>query len=254
MATAKASPKDDGTWTWMQGANDKDKWSTVRIPAGDSRAPMIKLMSKNTDGTYSFYVFRNGKCIGAPRDKIKEKAFEAAKKLARHGKPDAKMIEDNKQMLAYIDSKSRDANEFKQLSEMSQVTIANVYPYAMPGRHEQIAKGIKVKAIINGGEALPTTTTPKPLKAPKVPKEPKAPRPAGAGAVPRGAKLDMSQVLRRLKKGDNPKKPGTGQHARWEKLFEFEGKSLTEYFKGGGDIHGIKQAVDMGWFALEAPK
>jgi hypothetical protein len=230
LKTVKASATDDTTWQWMQGTTDKERWSTVRIPDGDIHAPFIKRMSKETDGTWTFYVYRNQKCIGCTKDKSTDKGLEAAKKLARSGKMSDAAAKDNAAMLAYVDGKTRDAAEFAKLSKVSQATIANVYPYAMPSNRALEAKGVKHVA---------TTRTDLMGKHEK--------------AAVKSGKWNMDAIIKIVKKG-NPKKEGSRQRMRWEICIAHEGKTVRECFAKGGDKYGIEGMLEAGYMQLVDPK
>jgi hypothetical protein len=228
-AALKTAPREL-TWEWLQSSNDKERWSTIRIPDGDIHAPFIKRMSKNSDGTWTFYVYRNQKCLGCTKDKVGEKALEAAKALAKAGKPNDAAAKDNRAMLAYVDSKTRDAAEFKKLSDVSQRTIADVYPYALPSnRALDVAK---VKHV-------PTKRTDLMGKHEK--------------AAAKSGKWNMDQTIKRLKDG-NPKKEGSIQRMRWEIVFAHDGKTVKEFFAKGGDKYGIEGALEAGYIKLVDPK
>jgi hypothetical protein len=218
--------RNDDQWQWMQAINDKERWSVIRIPDGDIHAPYIKRMSKESDGTWTFYVYRNQKCLGCTKDKISDKALEAAKVLARSGKPNDRAAKDYKEMLAYVDSKTRDAEEFKKLSKVSQITVANVYPYAMPSNRAMEEKGVKHVA---------TKRTDLMGKHEK--------------AAAKSGKWNLDQKIQRIKDG-NPKKEGSVQRMRWELVFGHDGKTLREFFAKGGDKYGLEGTLEFGYIKL----
>lgn len=222
-AVLKREPRE---WMWLQSSNDKERWSLTHIPEGDVHAPFIKRMSKESDGTWTFYVYRNQKCIGCTKDKVSDKALEAAKKMARAGKRSDNAAEDYKQMLEYVDGKTRDAALFKALSKVSQATIANVYPWAMPSNSRLEAAGVK---------HVKTTRTDLMGKHER-------------NAV-RSGKWDLDSKIKLLKKG-NPKKEGSQQHMRWSIIIAHEGKTLRECMAKGGDKHGVQQMLDLGYLEL----
>jgi len=226
-ATLKKTVDVNNEWLWMQNMNDKDRWSTTRIPDGDLHAPYIKRMSKNSNGTWSFYVYRNQKCIGAIIDKSTEKGLELAKAKAKHGKPDPKIAADYKKLTEYVDGKTRDAELFKALSEVNQRTVADVFPWAMPTSRAMEAKGVKhvptKRTDLQGGREK---------------------------AAAKSGKFNMDATIKRVKKEPNPKKAGSVQHARWEVVFAMDGKTVREFFAKGGDKYGIEGALEAGWVTL----
>lgn len=224
---AKATLKDDDIWTWMQGMDDKDKWSTVRIPPGDVHAPLIKRMSKNSDGSWTFYVYRNGKCLGATRNAISDKGLDEAKKLARSGKPNPKVAAEEKVLRAYIDDRHGwSAENFKKLSTELQKVVADSYPWAVPSGRKLEEAGVK-----------------KPLtqRTDLMNKHEKA-------AVKSG-KYSMDAIIKITKKG-NPKKEGSRQHMRWAICIGHNGKTVREMFAAGGDKYGIEGMLEAGYMEL----
>jgi hypothetical protein len=219
MAKQARAVKDE--WIWLQSMNDKERWSLTFIPPGEDRAPFIKRMSKNSDGSYTFYVYRNGKCLGAT------KTLEKAQALGKSGKVDTTAIEDNKAMLKYVDTGDRSAALFAKLSKVSQLTIANVYPWAMPRRLDMEAKGVK---------HVPTARTDLLSNREK--------------AATRSNKWNMEQKIKRKDKTPNPKKQGSIQWQRWEIVHACDGKTVAEFFSKGGDKYGLEGALDHGWIEL----
>lgn len=63
--------------------------------------------------------------------------------------------------------------------------------------------------------------------------------------VEKTALLDRGLTIRYTAK-DNPKKPGTGAHERWEKLRSFSGRTVGEYLDDGGNPATLLNAVSQG--------
>lgn len=221
-ATTKPTVIKGRPWLWMQSTTDKDRWGIDHIPAGESHAPYIKRMSQNSDGSYSFYVYRNSKCIGAPKD------FDKAIAMAESGKPNEQAQRDMAAVRRYVQDFPRNAEEFKKLSTYGQTVVANESPWTMPGRRELETKGVKVKAHVirndlkSGGE-----------------------KKAEALALPMDSKIE------RLRDG-NPKKEGSDAWGRWEVLFAHcEGQTVGEFIKNHGNPTTLKNAVTKGWVKVK---
>lgn len=223
---AKTQLQDKDVWTWVQSTTDKDRWSTIRIPGGDVCAPRIKRMSKNSDGSYTFYVYRNMKCIGCTRHVVSDTGLKLAQQMAFVGKPDPKVAADHKKLMEYVDAKTFTAEEYKALSPVNQRTIVDVYPWAMPSSRKLEAVGVK-KPL--------TTRTDLMNKHEK-------------NAV-RSGRYNMDAVIKITKKG-NPKREGTGQHMRWAIAIAHDGKTVREMFAAGGDKFGIQQMTEAGYMEL----
>jgi len=224
---AMKSNKVELEWLWMQNMNDKDRWSTTRIPDGDLHAPYIKRMSKNSNGTWSFYVYRNQKCIGAVIDKSTEKGLELAKARAKIGKPDPASAKAEAAFQDFVKNKQRDPDAFKLLTEGQRIAVADSYPWALPSARKMEEKGIKhVKTVRT--DQIGTREK----------------------QAAKSGKFNMDATIKRVKKDANPKKAGSVQHARWEVVFAMDGKTVREFFAKGGDKYGIEGAVEAGWVTL----
>src|ERR1044072_958833 len=183
----------------MPAMNEKGRWSTQRIPPGDAHAPYIKQsLSKNTDGTYSYVVYRNMKVLGAP------KSLEKAQALAKAGKRDAKAMADMQAGRDYMKNTPGDADAFKKLSEINQKWIAAEFPWFMPKKRDMEAKGIKTPKVTERTNLLSTKEK----------------------AVARGGKFDLDATIHFHKPNDpNPRKAGTQQWTRGEILKGHHGKT-----------------------------
>jgi hypothetical protein len=217
-------------WFWMQSMTDKDKWALTHIPEDDLHAPFIKRMSKNSDGSYSYYVYRNQKCIGAIRGKDQDKCLKECMARAKLGRMPQELIDSDKRVQAYVSDKSRPIDVFKKLSVEEKDTIANVYPWAVPKKSELDAKGVKVKItrddLLSKGEKKAASLT-----------------------------LPMESKIVRVRDG-NPKSENTAPWKRWHLMFSYAdgGKTVEEFIKGGGNPTTLKNAVAMGWVTVKGMK
>jgi hypothetical protein len=216
-------------WMWMQSSVDKDKWSTTLIPSGDIHAPRISRMSKNSDGSYTFAVYRNQKFIGCTRG-TSEAGLEDAKQLAREGKMREDTLKKGDRVRKYLDdagNRPGSADAFKRFTKAEQQLIAETYPWAMPRKSELEAKGVKVQ----------TTRTDLQTKGEKKAAE---------------LALPMDSKIVRLKDG-NPKKVGSAPYPRWVLLFSCADASKTvgEFVKEGGNTTTLKNAVIQGWVKVK---
>lgn len=219
-------------WVWVQSSVDKDKWALIFIPDGDIHAPYIKRMSKNSDGSYSYYVYRNQKCVGAIRGKDEDKCLKDCRDRAKLGKIPDNIVASDKKIQAYVNDRGRDVNVFKTFTEDERATIANVYPWAVPKKSDLEAKKIKVK----------TTRSDLQTKGEKK-----------ADAV--AAELPMESKITRERDG-NPKKEGTDPWKRWAFMFSYadNGKTVGEFVTAGGNPTTLKNGVKMGWVKVKGMK
>lgn len=227
MAKKVTTRKDEREWVFVPSATKKEHWSMTFIPTDDIHAPYVKRMSKNSDGTYSYYVFRNQKCIGAIRGKDEKKALADCAERAKLGKVPQKVLDDDKAFMDYVNAGTRDAAAFAKLTKPLQAAVLATYPWAMPKKSEMEAKGIKVKPTVERTDLMG--------------KHEKAAAKAG--------KYDLDHKIKRVKDG-NAKKPGSKQHQRWETVFAFNGRTVRECLNGGGDKYGIEGTLEAGYIKL----
>jgi len=219
-------------WTWVQSTVNRDKWALTHIPEGDIHAPYIKRMSKNSDGTYSYYVYRNQKCVGSIRGKDEARCLADCRKRAELGKMPDHLVESDKKVLAFVNDKSRDVHIFKGFTEEEKAIVANVYPWALPKKSDLDAKKIKVA----------TTRTDLQTKGEKK-----------AAALKDDLPMD-SKIVR--ERDGNPKKEGTPPWKRWQTMFSYAdgGKTVGEYIRDGGNPTTLRNGVNMGWVKVKGMK
>lgn len=220
VATALSKKSDeDTTWVWMQSMTDKDKWTTARIPEGECMAASIKKSSKNSDGSYTYFISRDGKFVDCDND------FEQAKKIARTGKMSAARVKSNEAVRSYIkecsETKTGDLEKFKALSEAGQKAILTSYPWLAP-RSTALKADAKTGALVN-----------------------KVRRDLQSQSDKRSADLPEGKIQRLIDK--NPKRAGTDAHVRWELMFSYVGKTVAEYIGDKGNPTTLKNAIKAGY-------
>lgn len=220
VAKALSRKSDSDTaWIWVQSMTDRDKWMTARIPNGDSMAASIKRSSKNSDGSYTYFVSRSGSYIDCSND------FEEAKKIARSGKmrPERRLA--NEKIRAYLkhatENKGGDMEMFKALSKEGQAAILVSYPHLAP-RTSALKADAKTGAVVN-----------------------KARRDLQSQSDKRTADLPDGKIVRLIDK--NPKRAGTDAHVRWEVMFGYVGKTVAEYVGDKGNPTTLKNAIKAGY-------
>jgi hypothetical protein len=206
----------------------------------------IKVSSKNSDGTYSYFCYRNAKAIAVTR------SLEEAKAACERGH-DPKT--DN--VLDYVKNNPGELPPFLMLTEAERKAVRAGYPYAAPAPRT-IAAAEKKQALVMPpaprAARFPPNETPmmpmppedweKPVKSKPVPAVPRIPI---ADDFPPNARMV------KIKDG-NPKKPGTNRHIRWEVLMKFvaKGAAVAEYLAvKGSRASSIKDALELGYIKLE---
>jgi len=196
---------------------------TPTVPAGDIHSPHIKRLSKNTDGTYTFIVYRNGRYIDCSND------LEEAKAIAVRGVMRPERILAAEAIRKYVKDTPRDAAAFTKLSKIGQQTIIDVYPHLVPRKSElEGKKGVKVARVnSNRGDLMS-----------------KNEKRAVANGLPMEAKI-------KLVDDKNPKKEGSDAHFRWNLLFQHDGKTVGAFIGQGGNPTTLKNAVKRGNVKVE---
>lgn len=109
--------------------------------------------------------------------------------------------------------------------------------------------------------ATPPAATPAPRKpAREAPEPPKgAPPPKAADPPPpkqataprlRPGKVPGTAIIR-VVTATNPRRPGTGQHVRYEQIVAHDGKTVAEYTAAGGHLDALTYAVQGGHAKLD---
>lgn len=225
---------------WVPTKKD-EQWNTSGIPTGDGCTARIVKSSRNEDGTHSYFCYRNARAVAITRD------FEAAKAACARGTP----AEGEDRVLTYVTNHPLDVPPFLALTLEERRAVRAQYPFAAPSEAR-----VRVAAHKRGGAGALDPTDPgsaalleelrtteaaaRPGRAAKVP---------GAGATrgpaPQG-------VLARVRDG-NPKKPGSGAHGRWERLFVSceKGMTVAEYERAGCNMDTLANAMKMGYVTVK---
>lgn len=239
-ATKTDAKKRADALSWVMVKKD-EQWSTTSIPEGEHCTGRITRSSRNSDGSYSFFCYRNARAVAITKD------LEAAKAAVARGTP----AEGEDRVLAYVTEHPLDIPPFLALTLEERRAVRAEYPYAAPSAAKvrvaahrgTIAGGADVS---DPGTAALLAELGSPVEKPgrrgaAVPKAPRAPR----EAAPQG-------TLARVRDG-NPKKPGTGAHKRWETLFAAcaAGQTVAAYEQAGHNMDTLANAVKAGYVAVK---
>jgi hypothetical protein len=196
----------------------------------------IRISSRNSDGSYSYFCYRNNQAVRIVHD------LDAAKRACEAGKQPK--ISDP--VLDYVMNHRGDLPPFQALTEAEQRAVLGQYPYAAPsagklrrgaaeGRGGSSAERRGLAEEASGAAGRAARAQPKP-------------RTADLAAAAEGR-------LARLA-GDNPKRPGSGAHARWEALFAAcaAGSTVQAFAAAGGNLDTLANAVAKGYVKVEETK
>jgi hypothetical protein len=222
-ASTKKTKDDEYEWVWLNTVKtDKDAWILTHIPEGEICAPRIKRSSKNSDGSYTFFVYRNGKYIDCEND------LEKAKVIAKKGRMRPEREVQNKIMRTFLNETPRDPVAFAKLRDYQQQIIVDGYPWAVPRKSEvEKVTGKKMTTTKNGNQMTKQER--------------------------RAQDLPMDSVIKRLKP-KNPKRENTDAWTRWELLFQHDGKTVGEFIKSHGNPTTLRNAVKAGYVSAEGVK
>lgn len=211
----------------------------TEIPEGEIFYSRIETTSRSSDGAIRYYSYRNGKALGTSA------TIEEAKKLCCAGVPRPEDLASRLRVKSYVEKTPGDVEAFERLSDAEKRYVKWLYPKAAPKEYtysrlrlDPVTGEYKPAGLIEYREM-------KKLRKPKPPKEPKEPK--VRKEVP---PLDKEMTIHRLR-DDNPKKPGTGAHERWEFLFRYAGRQVVDYQQAKGNMTTLANAIRMGYVEVK---
>jgi hypothetical protein len=242
--TESLSPAGHVSLRWTDDTVPGTGWISTTTPKGERVPARIRLSSRNSDGSYSYFCYRDADGIAIA------KSLDEAKRKCEIGKQPK--LSDN--VLRYVEDHPLDIPWWLKLTDKERAAIRAQYPYAAPpaSRVDRVLSSI-VKKGRNGGPDLSDPGTQK-LLAEMAAKEAAGATAAATGRVaakPRTTALETAEGrLVRLKEG-NPKKPGTWAHKRWEALFAACDKPASAYRLAGGNLETLANAISKGYVKIE---
>lgn len=212
-ALPKSAP--ERTWIWVT-VLDGQRHITSAIPPGEVCTPRIEVLDKGA----RFACYRNMHYLGS------EETLDEAK------------------MRCAVNRMS-DANEVMRIWERE-------HPNELPPFLQLTPEERAAYWHHNPPKAAPRPMTKRALPDPTPGVGDGSPgkAPGRAKRTPRTAPAALVGTLARAKEG-NPKKAGTGAHKRWETLFSYVGKNVTEYEKDGGNMDTLANAIKAGYVRVE---
>jgi hypothetical protein len=216
--TSSPAPKAAAkmTWKWRVHSTDKNLWLTEKPDVS------IKRLSKNSDGSYTFMIYRGGRYIDCTND------LEEAKVVAEKGVMRPERILAIEVIRKYIKETPKNADAYAKLTKIQQQTIVDSYPWLVPSKAAlEGKKGVKVTSVNSVRTDL------------KSKNEQKA----------EGLPLDA--LIKLAKGGKNPKKEGSDAWSRWQLLFQHEGKTVGVFIAAHGNPTTLRNAVKSGHVAVE---
>lgn len=209
----KASPKP--TWKWRVHSTDKNLWLT------DKPDVSVKRLSKNTDGSYTFCVYRDKRYIDCTND------LEEAKVVAEKGVMRPERILAIEQVRRYVKETPKNADAYAKLTKIQQQSIVDAYPWLVPSKSAlEGKKGVKVTSVNSVRTDLKSKHEKK------------------AEGLPMEAKI-------KILKEKIPKKEGSDAWSRWQLLYQHAGKTVGEFIAAHGNPTTLRNAVKMAAVQVE---
>jgi hypothetical protein len=238
----------------LKWTDNGGEWMSETI-AGEIVPARIKVSSKNSDGTYSYFCYRNARALAVT------KSLEDAKTRCEKGGDPA-----TDSVLEYVKNNPGELPPFLALSETERKAIRGLYPHAAPA-----AKAVvKAEAKVDRGVMPPEPKMSGALREANVNREylakklaermppnetpmmPMPPEDWEVEAAPREG-LNLNARMSRIKDG-NPKKVGSAAFVRWKSLLEYADKGATVgawILEKDGRKSSVRNAVAKGYIKLE---
>lgn len=240
-STAK---KPRSSWAWSDADRPGVEW--LADVEGESLPARIRISSRNSDGSYSYFCYRDAQAIAVVHD------LEAAKRACERGE-DPRL---SRSVMDYVEQHPNELPPFLALTQGERRAVRGQYPYALPpqrvlGRALDRERGLrdagddsdpgtaKVRAALAAGRA--EAAGGRVAKGAPPAREARAALPAG--------------TLVRVK-DTNPKKAGTGAHKRWEAMFEHcaRGSTVAAYEAAKLNMDTLANAVRSGHVSIKGGK
>lgn len=222
------------------------EWLSTTTPAGERAPARIRISSRNGDGSYSYFCYRDATAVAVA------KTLEEAMRKCELGRQPK--LSDG--VLDYVTNHPLEIPPFLALSDAERRAVRAQYGFAAPGPARVRAaeeRGVRRDA---GDDADHGTRRLREelARAGSGAAGKRAREDAGAAPRPKKTALEAAEgTLRRAKDG-NPKKAGTGAHGRWEKLFAHCGGTVATYREAGHNMETLANAVAKGYVVIEGGK
>lgn len=206
MAKKTKTTPAECDWTWEQ--IKRDRWTTDKIPDGESCTPKITESSLDSKGERRFYCYRDNKYLGS------HTTLEAAKDRC------------------WIGEMSRESEVFIAFQEQHPGKVPPGLHFTEADWHEWKRHNPTGPGSAHQAEKVERNTMKLVLKAEKVKEN--------------AADLNVEAVIKRLK-DTNPKTANTGPWKRWELMFRHNGKTIRDFLANGGNPTTLKNAIKSGY-------
>lgn len=229
-------PDKKSEYIWQMTIKDT-QWVTLDIPPGETCTPRVRSSSTNSDGSTTFFCYRDGRYLDCA------KTLDKAKEICERSIAwwtDKERAASDRRIKEYVDKYPNDIPPFLLLTAEERGAIRRQYPASAPAT-SKVSREVERRE----GEDPATTKLRAEVAAAKAA--------AGGGKQPRAAKVAAVAArpdakLARLRDG-NPKQEGSAPYKRWALLFEHcdKGSTVAEFLAAGGNPETLANAVKAGW-------
>lgn len=225
---------------WSDAAAPGLEWLSTTVPKGEHSPARVRISSRNSDGSYSYFCYRNAEAVAVRRD------LKDAMRACEIGRQ-AKLSDE---VLKYVIDHPLEIPPFLRLTEGERRAVRGQYPHAAPA--PSAVRRAEERGVRQGADPADPGT--RRLLAELAARESAAP--SGQRST-RAAKKDaLADPLARLCPVQgiiNPAKPGTKRHAGYEILLNCarSGSSVRDYLDAGGKDLRLAKAVRNGLVELK---
>jgi hypothetical protein len=244
--TTSVRPAAELTWKEEKAG---EHWISSNVPEGERHPARIRRSSKNSDGSYSFFCYRDAQAIAVVHD------LAQAKRACAKGK--RRELSDS--VIEYVEKHPREIPPFLLLTDGERRAVRAQYAYAAPAPTRTMLAMERRRGATDGGDDSDPGT-----RALRAELESEGRRSAATG------KATVAKVPKRVKgeaapspqgrlervKDTNPKKPGSGAWKRWEVLFEHckKGNTVAAFQAASGNMDTLANAVRAGYVSIKGEK
>lgn len=242
---AKAAPAAKfEEFDWHERIRGQE-WLATK-PEKDTCPPRIRCSSKNTDGTYIYFCYRNGEYIGFG------KSLEDAQRFCEKGEKDKSRDVTIAKIKHYVDKTPGEIPPWLLFTQEERNAVRAVTPWAAPS-------ATKVRLSLERPRDPGVKEDPGTKRLREELAKEAAVR-AGKEVAARPKRTDLQGTLADGKlvrlRDENPKAPGSAAHKRWEALFAACAKGLTvrQFEEAGGNPETLRNAIAKGYVRAQEEK
>lgn len=236
---------------WIDGEKKGTEWLSDATPKGEIAPARIRISGRNSDGSYSYFCYRNARAVAVVRDpKDPKRGLEKAKDACERG-PNPK-LSDN--VLEYVEQHPLDVPFWLRLTEGERRAVRTQYPYAAPSRSAE-ARGLGRRGRDSAADASDPGT--RALLESMARAEGVRPgQPATVRRAKKAALEDREARLGPVPGMTNPGKPGSKRAAGYAIILDgaAKGRTVAEVLAAGANELRLAKCISKGYVELRPSK